>query len=68
MQGIVSRKIDLVILYDKPVAPQNTRATACDTETQTNVTNNVIDFIANGSQKYEILVKHGLIRQSGKLD
>ena len=49
MQGIVSRNIDLVIIYDRPVNIQNTRATASEQGSQTIVTNNLIDFLANGS-------------------
>ena len=38
-----------------------------DQGNQTNISGNVIDFMAQGSKKYENFVKSGLIKGSAKL-
>lgn len=40
-------------MYDAPVKVQNTKANMCDQDTTTDLSNNVIEFIASGAQKYE---------------
>ena len=30
LQGVISRNIDVIVVYDKPVNIQNTRPNACD--------------------------------------
>ena len=62
LKGTVSRNLDVVIIYDKPFNLQSTKPPILDTECQTNLSGNVIDFMANGSQKYEQLLVLGLIR------
>ena len=63
VQG-VSKTIDLVIVYDKAVNWQSTSLPMSEQGIQTNISGTVIDFLANGSKKYENVVKNGLIKGS----
>lgn len=62
IHSAISRKLDLTIINANPVRPETIRVPMSDQGNMTDISTNVIDFMANGSQKYETVMAMGLIR------
>lgn len=62
IHSATSRKLDLSIIHDNPVRPEVLKVPTADQGSSTDITSNIINFIANGSQKYETVMNLGLIR------
>ena len=65
IHGTIFRKMDVVVVHDNPFVThnlKNLKVPQCEQGSETMISNNIIDFIAQGSQKYETLMLHGLIR------
>ena len=62
--GTMSRKLDVIILHEQPFKRMHEVTNKVDQTTQTSLTNKVIDFVSNGSKKYELLLLNGMIKAS----
>lgn len=53
IQNAISRRLELCVMYEKPYNLQSTKPPMMDQGTSTEMSNNSIDYMAKGSQKFE---------------
>lgn len=49
IQNAVNRNLELIIVHDKPYKSQSIKPPQHDTNCQTSITTNIIDFMAGGA-------------------
>ena len=53
IEAAISKNLDVVILHKQPYPLQKSKPEVCEQGQQTEISGEVVDFCAHGSQKYE---------------